>query len=826
MCEAIDKIKIVESPVGCAAINSDGKIVLWNHTKIPGKYDTIETNISCKDICLYIEEITGNFRWVMIDQYGYLNYIFIDSKNNPYLESMNLDIKAKKICSIPNKSNLLILEEDGTIISIGKNTFPFPDYKEFDNVFKDIVLSENFAVALTYQGTLFSWGNFFNDNITVPLKYYKPEETYGVKISKMVSGRNIVLLLYENGKVDGWGDNKYNQLNIPDIIKKDAINNIIVKDLLVINSLCFAYIEFLDNPDQNTIIYWGNPSQEFADLNSIYKFDYCVESPYFFNKDNTFSNKNIRNLYGGRNSIYAVTTDGTVISWGLTGTSGNVYVPDLLVKKKMAIKINIKNFGFNDNIETLISKLNKNYTLRPENFSYTIQNFKADKITTKEDILALKARKGVIRTYFEITDSNGAIVKRFEKQELLGAGTFGVVYSIQDLSDGKNYTLKVPRNPMMTSSLKDFTEEIVSQIILFESSKEFYAGPICGKILCVALDSTKNFPFIIQTSFEETLGNYYFNNFKNIMNRYEDSEIILKNKLLFLEGQILRGIAILCQKLNFINKLENIEFNHRDMKADNIMVTLNSDNSIKSIYLIDFGYSCININGYKLGASVPIFRHTKCFNPTRDLNFLIISLYNNFKNQSTGNSSLTSNTKKFFEYITSFYVKNKICEAYKGCDYEISLDPSLSDFNKVIPDPSEPSGFKSFSIFQQSYKFLNKSYIFNPKTSPNNLIKLIEIYLTNNFNIESVKELTPSELKIDGKLRSLKESGSLVKLDLRTQESPEQKVLRTQESPEQKVLRTQESPEQKESDKEVMGPLDYDVQLPPDSPVSQMSFEL
>jgi serine/threonine protein kinase len=55
-----------------------------------------------------------------------------------------------------------------------------------------------------------------------------------------------------------------------------------------------------------------------------------------------------------------------------------------------------------------------------------------------------------------------------------------------------------------------------------------------------------------------------------------------------VETSFLLGIRKLCDKLNFINKLGFIDFNHRDMKSDNIMVTTDIKGFIKNIYF----FSC------------------------------------------------------------------------------------------------------------------------------------------------------------------------------------------------------------------------------------------
>jgi serine/threonine protein kinase len=773
MCDTIDKIKIVEGIDESAAINSAGKLVLWKH-KNKG-YETYETNINCKDLCLYNDG--KKLRWVIIDEFNQLNYVNIYPTEG-YKRTINWNlsleemfIKGTKVLSIPSRSNMLILTEAGIFQAFGKNTIPFPTNPEVDTVFTDFALSEKFAVGLTHTGLLFTWGEYEAGNLEVPLRFYSPSEYIdtgpngplinGPKITKIVSGKNVVLVLYENGKVDGWGNNKYKQLNIPDLIAKDSMSNVFVRDIAISNSLCFAYVEFLDSSEYNSIIYWGEKNYVPYQNVSVSKFKYSVESPYFFDTTNLFFTK-VRQLFCGRNAIYGVLVDGKVISWGLTGAQADVYVPDLYVKSKSYVGLPIGRYGFNTEINQLIKKINKQ-SVTTEDFSYVLEGFKLDKITTADDIKVLRSR-GTIRSNFQLLDSSGNTIMNFEKQKFLGAGTYGAVYSIQDTTTNKYYTIKVPRNlgSGSSGSLNDFTEEILTQLILYNQSSDYIEGPICGEILAVALlesegdfgsDSTF-FPVIIQEEIYSTLGNYYFKNRYEILTNVSLTQERRESRLVTLEKNLLQGIAMLCGKLNYLNKLQAFEFNHRDMKSDNIMVNIKADGSIQNIFLIDFGLSCLNIKGHNLGSSKMggLFRKAKCFNPTRDLSFLINSIIQFFRDKDTKISYLSENTQQFLQNVTTFYVKNKLCNMSKGCDYEISNNPSLTDFNKIDPI----TGVNNSTIFSQSYFFLNKNYIFNPKTTPSNLITLIKDYITSGFNPEIVNKYVPliGEFPINDKTSS------------------------------------------------------------------------
>jgi hypothetical protein len=94
------------------------------------------------------------------------------------------------------------------------------------------------------------------------------------------------------------------------------------------------------------------------------------------------------------------------------------------------------------------------------------------------------------------------------------------------------------------------------------------------------------------------------------------------------------------------------------------------------------------------------------------------------------NDIFTPQTVEFFKWVTTFHIKNKACKSYEGCDFEFSKSIVLTDFSRYSPATGSIS-----SLFHQSYEFLNKSYVFNSKTTPRILGMLINIFINNNFNI-------------------------------------------------------------------------------------------
>lgn len=171
-------------------------------------------------------------------------------------------------------------------------------------------------------------------------------------------------------------------------------------------------------------------------------------------------------------------------------------------------------------------------------------------------------------------------------------------------------------------------------------------------------------------------------------------------------------------------RLEKYQFNHRDLKSDNVMYKLNEAGK-KQYLLIDFGYSCATIDGVNYAGTGYFKPGEKCFRRSRDLAQLVYeSLYN-------VDVATTQNLRKFIQLVLTFKFKGTTCDMSVGC---------LPDF------PSE---------WVQTYEFLNRDDVENPNTTPEGLQKAVASYrqgglkscqagfIVNPINDECVREPGP-----------------------------------------------------------------------------------
>jgi len=721
-------MKIVEGSYFNAAINSAGKLVLWTKFNYLNE-TTIETEIYARD-CSFFKPLSLSGRresyLLYIDNNFELITLWLDpiSKTVVQQKDFFVDDKIKRLASLPHKPYFFVIKENGTLKFMGDkySSMAIPK-SEAHKSFSEVVMTDDTVTALTTDGAIVSWGKFEADNIKVPHKYYKPLGS--PKILKLFSNKYVTFILKADGSIDGWGNNINKQLDILNFFKQESTT---VYDIALNDSLVFISYSS-DGSLVPKLLSYGTPNDNLdyslGDLKD--KFNYSSKIPALVYEKLNEGIK-IKNLYGGKNSIYALFNDQSVISWGLEETTesnlesinpeakvfNSIYVPDLFVKetKNFSKRENpsFGSYGFIYPLETMIQKINK-------------------KDVSFEDInLEAKLEQSTI-TLTSGTDKK-AITFNIEKE--IGAGTYGKVYLLRKGSEPSSLklVLKVPksfesgteRSEALKDSLSEFYEEVLKQIIIYNETKERPGGALCGQIICigkfgsVGTEEEPSVPFVIQEYFPLTLQKYLIETLS-----HHSEEHRLKNEKIFL--QLLRK---LCNKLKASSSQVqkgalNFEFNHRDMKSDNIMLTYDGKGNVNDIFLIDFGFSCVNINGYKLGQNNFIFGKTKCFKNSRDLSFLIFSLYYNLKK---GGLHFSFEVENFLKWLLSFKIKDEICEPYKGCDYEISDDYTKMDLGSI-------TSLKEMNndLFTQSYYFFNKNYIENPKTYPENLAVHIENFL-------------------------------------------------------------------------------------------------
>ena len=189
----------------------------------------------------------------------------------------------------------------------------------------------------------------------------------------------------------------------------------------------------------------------------------------------------------------------------------------------------------------------------------------------------------------------------YRRGTLLGSGSYGKVYKCSKNSCSEAYALKM----IELTDIEAFLKEVIIQILLMKMSENDQSGPHVPRIICVGLDWDNSRAYIISELMEDTVQNLILT---NTPSQKEIDVPFVLNQVAYM--------------LDFFGK--TLKFNHRDLKADNIMyVRKNGQIDIK---LIDFGFSCLTWGSLHISTeSYPFV--SPCYKEGRDLQQLIYYLY-------------------------------------------------------------------------------------------------------------------------------------------------------------------------------------------------------
>jgi hypothetical protein len=202
----------------------------------------------------------------------------------------------------------------------------------------------------------------------------------------------------------------------------------------------------------------------------------------------------------------------------------------------------------------------------------------------------------------------------------LGAGSYGEAWDTDtEIEKGMPLIVKVisaahikNRNRLANYEY-DIVQEVLIQIILYESTKNIslpeinLIGPFVPKLFLIGKDS-KNF-YIVSEKLDDSLFTILHGS-----NKIPTTEFIKTSTL-----HLSKMLIILYEKL---------KFNHRDLKADNIMYKIIDDKI--NVRFIDFGFSCIKYNNLFLSAISGEVYASKlhCNSKIRDMHAYLYSLLN------------------------------------------------------------------------------------------------------------------------------------------------------------------------------------------------------
>lgn len=193
--------------------------------------------------------------------------------------------------------------------------------------------------------------------------------------------------------------------------------------------------------------------------------------------------------------------------------------------------------------------------------------------------------------------------------KLINSGSNGSTYEILDKINGKRAAIKIIKK----STYVNFTPENVKNLVLFEAIIQIVIVTVSKSITIPEINLVG--PFAPEMYFIIEDAEHYF----LIQERMEHDLISLFNGKFSLDDNT---IKIVFTQLSAILKFlyEKLNFNHRDLKLNNIMFTYVARKM--NIRLIDFGLSCIeNADGLKILPVENVFKY--CFKQSRDLSSLL-----------------------------------------------------------------------------------------------------------------------------------------------------------------------------------------------------------
>lgn len=131
---------------------------------------------------------------------------------------------------------------------------------------------------------------------------------------------------------------------------------------------------------------------------------------------------------------------------------------------------------------------------------------------------------------------------------------------------------------------------------------------------------------------------------------------------------------------------KRLQFNHRDMKSNNLMYTVGPDGKNIRVKLIDFGFCCLTWNGIRVQGTGYFPPTANCFSLFRDITQFVYELYITYKNRFT--SKLVNQLKE----ILTVTVRGRKCKMYRGCpEYGMIKWPDNYDFLARM-NVSNPAG--------------------------------------------------------------------------------------------------------------------------------------
>jgi len=191
----------------------------------------------------------------------------------------------------------------------------------------------------------------------------------------------------------------------------------------------------------------------------------------------------------------------------------------------------------------------------------------------------------------------------YQLSNKLGIGSYGTTYKAT--ADGKDVAIKKIKT-RNREELWSSVKEVMLQVLLYDATKDLVDGPYVPELIEVAYDPSHATLYIVQELMDGTLKSL-------IEHRSKDEN----------EMQLPIEIEQIAARLEWLG--DHLQFNHRDLKPDNIMYKRTPKGV--TFRLIDFGTSCLTWKGISLVAFTNIFsKKRRCNRSSRDITSLFVDL--------------------------------------------------------------------------------------------------------------------------------------------------------------------------------------------------------
>lgn len=254
-------------------------------------------------------------------------------------------------------------------------------------------------------------------------------------------------------------------------------------------------------------------------------------------------------------------------------------------------------------------------------------------------------------------------------------GTFGKVYRVIG-EDNTQYAIKV----IIPEYFDLLINECILNIVIVEASKHEINGPYAPTFYKIGYNSKHNEAYILTEYMTNTL-----------------HKLVSSHNIDLNDIAITEALKQISSALLFLGK--RLQFNHRDLKPDNIMYNITADG--KYVFkLIDFGYSCLTWKGLKISGNDDF---NFCYKKDRDLSQLLYVLCTHY-----GYMMSESLEERMYEILTATVGKDK----HKTC--------------KLLGNCGEKEGLRDWG---NSYDFFNRANVNVPSASIYSMKKHIQNYI-------------------------------------------------------------------------------------------------